>query len=65
LNDGQGQVTNHFLSYLDITRRYDAEDQLRCLTAELEQRVAERTRDLEAANEEVGRGQRSAEPARR
>ena len=54
LNDGQGQVTNHFLSYLDITRRYDAEDQLRCLTSELEKRVAERTRDLEAANERLG-----------
>src|SRR5829696_4443565 len=25
LDDGQGKVTNHFLSYLDITRRYDAE----------------------------------------
>lgn len=50
LDDGQGRVTNHFLSYLDITRRYDAEDKLRLLTAELEQRVADRTRDLEASN---------------
>lgn len=55
VNDGQGQVTNHFLSYLDITRRYDAEHELRSLTAELEKRVAERTRDLEAANDRLSR----------
>lgn len=53
LDDGQGRVTNHFLSYLDITRRYDAEEKLRSLTSELEKRVAERTRDLEASNKEL------------
>ena len=50
LDDGQGVVTNHFLSYLDITRRYVAEESLRELTAELEARVAARTSELEAAN---------------
>ena len=50
VNDGQGRVTHHFLSYLDITRRFDAENELRSLTSELEERVAERTRDLETAN---------------
>nr|WP_302474279.1 histidine kinase dimerization/phosphoacceptor domain -containing protein [Roseococcus sp. MDT2-1-1] len=50
LDDGQGHVTNHFLSYLDITRRYDAEEALRALTVDLEQRVSERTLNLEAAN---------------
>ena len=50
LNNGQGRVTHHFLSYLDITRRYDAEGELRTLTSELERRVAERTHDLEASN---------------
>jgi PAS domain S-box-containing protein len=50
LNNGQGGVTNHFLSYLDITRRYEAEESLRLLTADLEARVAERTNELEAAN---------------
>jgi PAS domain S-box-containing protein len=50
LDDGQGRVINHFLSYLDITRRYDAEESLRALTSELEARVALRTRELEAAN---------------
>src|SRR4051795_10109331 len=53
LDDGQGKVTNHFLSYLDITRRYDAEDKLRALTSELEGRVAARTRELEAANDKL------------
>jgi PAS domain S-box-containing protein len=50
VDDGQGTVTNHFLSYLDITRRYVAEEDLRTLASELEARVAARTRDLEAAN---------------
>jgi two-component sensor histidine kinase len=53
LNDGQGRVTNHFLSYLDVTRRYDAENDLRKLTSELERRVETRTRDLEAANRKL------------
>jgi PAS domain S-box-containing protein len=53
LNDGQGRVTNHFLSYLDVTRRYDAEKSLRALTSELERRVEARTRDLEAANRKL------------
>lgn len=53
LDDGQGKVTNHFLSYLDITRRCDAEDKLRSLTSELEKRVAQRTQDLEASNEKL------------
>lgn len=51
LDDGQGRVTNHFLSYLDITRRYEAEKSLRALTQELERRVADRTAELEAANQ--------------
>jgi len=50
LSDGQGTVTNHFLSYLDITRRFDAEESLRVLTQELERRVEARTRELEAVN---------------
>jgi PAS domain S-box-containing protein len=50
LSDGQGTVTNHFLSYLDITRRFEAEESLRVLTLELERRVEARTRELEAVN---------------
>jgi PAS domain S-box-containing protein len=53
LDDGQGKITNHFLSYLDITRRYDAEEDLRALTQELEARVAARTLELEDANERL------------
>jgi PAS domain S-box-containing protein len=50
LSDGQGTVTNHFLSYLDITRRFEAEESLRVLSLELEKRVEARTRELEAIN---------------
>jgi PAS domain S-box-containing protein len=53
VDDGQGTVTNHFLSYLDITRRYDAEESLRALASELEVRVAARTGELEAANKRL------------
>jgi PAS domain S-box-containing protein len=53
LSDGQGTITNHFLSYLDVTRRYEAEEELRALTSELEDRVAARTRDLEDANQKL------------
>jgi two-component sensor histidine kinase len=53
LGDGQGTVRHHFLSYLDITRRCDAEEDLRALTSELEKRVAARTRELELANESL------------
>jgi PAS domain S-box-containing protein len=50
LGNGQGGITNHFLSYLDITRRYNAEANLHALTLELEERVAARTRELETTN---------------
>jgi PAS domain S-box-containing protein len=50
LDDGQGTVRHHFLSYLDITRRFEAEEDLRALTAQLEAKVSERTRELESAN---------------
>ena len=53
LDDGQGKVIHHFLSYLDITRRHEAEESLKALTSELEERVAARTQELEAANERL------------
>jgi PAS domain S-box-containing protein len=55
VDDGQGTVTNHFLSYLDITRRYEAEKQLRLLASELETRVADRTDELTRANEALAK----------
>lgn len=50
LGNGQGAIINHFLSYLDITPRYDAEASPRALTLELEERVSARTRELEVTN---------------
>jgi PAS domain S-box-containing protein len=50
LDDGQGKVLHHFLSYLDITRRFEAEEDLRALTQQLEAKVAARTRELRNAN---------------
>jgi PAS domain S-box-containing protein len=50
LADGDGEVTNHFLSFLDITRRHAAEENLRLMTEQLEARVLARTQELEAAN---------------
>jgi PAS domain S-box-containing protein len=50
LNDGQGRVLHHFLSYLDITRRHEAEAAVRSLAGELEAKVEARTRDLQLAN---------------
>lgn len=48
--DDRGRVVHHFLSFLDITRRCEAEADLRRMAADLERRVEERTRELEAAN---------------
>lgn len=53
LHNGQGGVSNHFLSYLDISRRFDAEESLKALTLTLEQRVADRTAQLEDANQRL------------
>lgn len=50
LGDGQGTVLHHFLSYLDITRRHDAEEALRDLAQQLEAKVAARTAELQGAN---------------
>jgi two-component sensor histidine kinase len=55
LSDGQGTVTNHFLSYLNITRRFEAEESLRTLALEMEARVAARTKELETANDSLMR----------
>ena len=55
LDDGQGKVLHHFLSYLDVTRRFEAEEDLRLLTQQLEAKISERTRELRDANANLTR----------
>ncbi|MCW2239152.1 histidine kinase dimerization/phosphoacceptor domain -containing protein [Azospirillum canadense] len=53
--DEDGRIVHHFLSFLDVTRRRDAEDDLRQFARNLEQRVAERTQELTVANARLSR----------
>ena len=55
LDDGQGKVLHHFMSYLDITRRCEAEEGLRALAQQLEAKVEARTRELQLANFDLTR----------
>lgn len=50
LYDDQNHHAYQFLSYLDVTRRRQTEQELRAFATELESRVAKRTSELEAAN---------------
>ncbi len=53
LRDESGQLRGFAKVTRDMTERREAEEQLRRLNEELEQRVAERTAQLEAANREL------------
>ncbi len=53
LKDDQGRITHLIAMQEDITERKRAEEQLHLFNAELEQRVAERTRQLTTANKEL------------
>jgi PAS domain S-box-containing protein len=53
LKDENGAVTGALSSARDITERKQAENEIRRLNAELEQRVVERTAQLEASNKEL------------
>jgi len=54
LKDTDGNIIGLLAIGQDITERKRAEEETRRLNAELEQRVVERTAELEAANEELG-----------
>ena len=53
LLDEQGQITEWFGAASDITARKRAEDEIRKLNEELEERVIQRTAQLEATNKEL------------
>jgi len=53
LKDGNGQVTGALSTARDITDRKRAEEEIQKLNAELEQRVTDRTAQLEVANKEL------------
>jgi PAS domain S-box-containing protein len=53
LHDEQGRYTGALAMVTDITRRRAAEEEVRQLNAQLEQRIAERTAQLEYSNREL------------
>ncbi len=53
IRDGDGLVTGAVVAFRDITQRKVAEREIRQLNLELEQRVVERTAQLESANKEL------------
>lgn len=52
-HDNTGQVSRVIVSFVDITERKRAAEEIRQLNQELDQRVKERTARLEAANKEL------------
>jgi PAS domain S-box-containing protein len=63
LRNEEGQIVGCIGLALDIRERKEAEEQIRALNMELEQRVVERTAQLKAANEELQQAWEAAEAA--
>ena len=57
-----GRIVHHFASFVDITRRKAAEDELRRVNEELDRRVAQRTERLDELNRQLAaEGERRVE----
>ncbi len=61
IRNANGTITGFFAMCTDITRRHEAENALRDLNRDLEDRVRERTSELENANAELARALRARE----
>ncbi|MEI7829775.1 MAG: ATP-binding protein, partial [Prolixibacteraceae bacterium] len=51
--DSNGEITEILISFIDITERWKTEAQIKKLNQTLEERVAQRTEQLEVANKEL------------
>ena len=58
IHDDEGRVTGIFVEGSDVTEAYLSTEALKALTATLEQRVEERTRELQVAEEQLRQAQK-------
>lgn len=63
LRNEDGVITNIVATGVDITERQKAEDRIRRMNEELEQRVEQRTSELQKTNEALSRAKENAEQA--